>query len=58
MKKSGDFVETFYFVAVPITDIFEHLDATTAEATPLYELCASVLSSAPPLRTTILAVAL
>ncbi len=35
-------------VGVPINDIFEHLDVTIAEATPLYELCASVLRSAPP----------
>jgi hypothetical protein len=33
---------------VPINDIFEHLDATIAEGEPLYELCASVLRSAPP----------
>ena len=30
-------------VGVPISDFFEHLAATIAEATPLYELCASVL---------------
>ena len=30
---------------VPINDNFEHLTATIAEATPLYELCASVLKS-------------
>ena len=30
-------------VGVPIPDRFEHLAATIAEATPLYELCASVL---------------
>jgi len=30
---------------------FEHLDATIAEVTPLYELCASVLRSAPPWAT-------
>ena len=30
---------------VPITDVFEHLAATMAEATPLYELCASVLEA-------------
>lgn len=28
---------------VPTTDLFEHLTATITEATPLYELCASVL---------------
>jgi hypothetical protein len=28
---------------VPIADLFEHLPATIADATPLYELCASVL---------------
>jgi hypothetical protein len=30
-------------VGVPIADLFEHLPATIADATPLYELCASVL---------------
>jgi hypothetical protein len=35
-------------LGVPINDIFEHLDATIAQATPLYELCASVLESPPP----------
>ena len=30
-------------VGVPITDDFEHLAATIAEATPLYELCVNVL---------------
>ncbi len=30
-------------VGVPLNGIFEHLDATIAEATPLYELCSSVL---------------
>ena len=28
---------------VPLNGIFEHLDSTIAEATPLYELCTSVL---------------
>jgi hypothetical protein len=28
---------------VPIGDFFEHLSATIADATPFYELCASVL---------------
>ena len=28
---------------VPTNELFEHLRATIAEATPLYELCASVL---------------
>jgi hypothetical protein len=37
-----------YKFGVPINEIFEHLDATIAEATPLYELCANVLRSAPP----------
>lgn len=32
-------------VGVPIPDRFEHLAATIAEATPLYELCASVLEA-------------
>ncbi len=32
-------------VGVPITDDFEHLAATITEATPLYELCASVLEA-------------
>jgi hypothetical protein len=35
--------QAFYFVGVPLNRIFEHLDATIVEATPLYELCASVL---------------
>jgi hypothetical protein len=43
MKKNGGFVEVYCFVGVPTTDDFEHLTATIAEATPLYELCASVL---------------
>jgi hypothetical protein len=30
-------------LGVPINDFFEHLSATIAEATPFYELCASVL---------------
>jgi len=30
---------------VPITNHFEHLAAMIAEATPLYELCASVLEA-------------
>jgi len=34
-------------VGVPIDAIFEHLSATMAEATPLYELCASVLDLVP-----------
>jgi len=45
MKKRGDFAEALYFVGVPITDVFEHLAATITEATPLYELCASVLEA-------------
>jgi hypothetical protein len=45
MKKNGGFVEVHYFVGVPIPDRFEHLAATIAEATPLYELCASVLEA-------------
>jgi hypothetical protein len=32
-------------VGVPLNRIFEHLDATIAEATPLYELCCSVLQA-------------
>jgi hypothetical protein len=35
-------------LGVPINEVFEHLDATIAEATPLYELCANLLRSAPP----------
>jgi len=31
-------------VGVPISDFFEHLAVTISEATPLYELCASVLA--------------
>jgi hypothetical protein len=42
-------VEYIAKFGVPINDIFEHLDATIAQATALYELCASVLSSAPAL---------
>jgi hypothetical protein len=30
-------------VGVPLNNIFEHLEATIGAATPLYELCASVL---------------
>ena len=45
MKENGDCAEPVYFVGVPITDHFEHLGATIAEATPLYELCASVLEA-------------
>ena len=33
-------------VGVPLNSIFEHLDTTIAEATPLYELCTSLLESA------------
>jgi flagellar biosynthesis regulator FlbT len=32
-------------VGGPISDHFEHLEAMMAEATPLYELCASVLEA-------------
>lgn len=35
MNKSG----------VPTNKIFEHLEATIAEATPLYELCENVLNA-------------
>ena len=38
-------VELIREVGVPIPDRFEHLAATIAEATPLYELCASVLEA-------------
>jgi hypothetical protein len=31
-------------VGVPNTEIFEHLQMAIAEATPLYELCADVLT--------------
>jgi hypothetical protein len=44
MKKIGDTAELLYFVGVPISDFFEHLAVTISEATPLYELCASVLA--------------
>jgi hypothetical protein len=37
-----------YLIGVPINEILEHLDATIADATPLYELCTNVLRSAPP----------
>jgi hypothetical protein len=30
---------------VPTNKIFEHLEATIAEATPLYELCENVLNA-------------
>jgi len=43
MKENGDCAEPVYFVGVPDDAIFEHLSATLEEATPLYELCASVL---------------
>jgi hypothetical protein len=43
MKKSGDCAEVLYFVGVPIDELFEHLKATIVEATPLYEMCASLL---------------
>ncbi|MGB6402350.1 MAG: hypothetical protein WBF26_05845 [Candidatus Sulfotelmatobacter sp.] len=43
MKRNGGFVEVYCFVGVPDHAIFEHLSATIAAATPLYELCASVL---------------
>ena len=33
-------------LGVPLNNIFEHLEATIGEATPLYELCASVLQPA------------
>jgi hypothetical protein len=35
--------DTLGLVGVPTADLFEHLTATITEATPLYELCASVL---------------
>jgi hypothetical protein len=40
--------EPYSILASLLTDFFEHLDATIAEATPLYELCASVLGSTLP----------
>ncbi len=43
-EKRG-FQQVLWIVDVPINKIFEHLDATIADATPLYELCASVLES-------------
>jgi hypothetical protein len=43
-KKNGDVADVVYFVGVPISDFFEHLAVTISEATPLYELCASVLA--------------
>lgn len=36
-----------WIVGVPSKKIFEHLEATVAEATPLYELCAGVLNGSP-----------
>ncbi len=41
-----DLQQVSYFVGVPLNNIFEHLEATIGEATPLYELCASVLQPA------------
>ena len=41
----GTVFDTLGLVGVPIPDRFEHLAATIAEATPLYELCASVLEA-------------
>jgi hypothetical protein len=49
VQNSGGDLQVVDKVGVPINDIFEHLDATIEEATPLYELCASVLRSAAPL---------
>ena len=49
LQSLGDLKTTakdfFEMVGVPIPDRFEHLAATIAEATPLYELCASVLEA-------------
>jgi len=41
----GTVFDTLGLVGVPTTDDFEHLAATITEATPLYELCASVLEA-------------
>jgi hypothetical protein len=43
VQNSGRDLQVVDFVGVPIDDPFEHLQATIADATPLYELCASVL---------------
>jgi hypothetical protein len=48
VKQRVDVSPLSYWFGVPINEIFKHLDATIAEATPLYELCANVLRSAPP----------
>src|SRR5271169_2531060 len=41
VQNSGGDLQVVDKVGVPINDIFEHLTSTIAEATPLYELCAS-----------------
>ena len=43
LQNSGGDLQVVDKVGVPINDFFEHLSATIAEATPFYELCASVL---------------
>jgi len=43
LQDSGGDLQVVDKVGVPIDDPFEHLQATIADATPLYELCASVL---------------
>jgi hypothetical protein len=42
-SRRSQVVERF---GVPLNGIFEHLDTTIAEATPLYELCTSLLEPA------------
>jgi len=43
--EAGFSAKFWWRFGVPIPDRFEHLAATIAEATPLYELCASVLEA-------------
>jgi hypothetical protein len=42
-KKTACALKFLKRFGVPINDFFEHLSETIAEATPFYELCASVL---------------
>lgn len=43
MQEMIDRMQDESLVGVPTSDYFEHLSDTIAEATPLYELCATVL---------------
>jgi hypothetical protein len=44
-RRKTRFPASLYIIGVPLNRIFEHLDATIAEATPLYELCSSLLQA-------------